>query len=202
MRAAGWVALAVAAWLAGGCAGGRPTHHQRKPLPPGPICRVAVLPFVSEADYPVAHGVAHKVFQAELNALGTYLIAQEGDVLRTYQQLRIFPGQEPSPEELGVLGSRLGAQILVTGKVLEMRENPGERSGVTPVVALRVHLHDGPTGEPLWTTYHRRQGTDYRSAMHFGKIHTVTGLTQQMAQEIIELWLGQGLTRCDVSPRL
>lgn len=178
-----------------------PLHQERAPLPAGPICRVAVLPFVSETDFPQANTIAYKVFLAEINTLGTYLVAQEGDILKTYQQLRIYPGQAPTPEQLGVLGSRLGAQVLVTGQVLEAAENPGERGSPTPVVGLRVQIHDGPSGESLWTTYHRRLGTEYRRAMHFGKIHTVTGLTHQVSREIIQLWLRQGLTTCDVSPR-
>lgn len=190
------------ALLTQACGTRLPYHQQRGPLPPGPICRVAVLPFVSESDFRLANTIAYKVFLAELNALGTYLVAQEGDVLRTYQQLRIFPAQAPTSEQLGVLGNRLGAQLLITGKVMEMGENPGERGSPTPVVALRVQIHDGPSGDSLWTTYHRRQGTEYRKTMHFGKIHTVTGLTHQMAREIIQLWREQGLTPCDVSPRL
>jgi polysaccharide biosynthesis protein PelC len=160
-----------------------------------------VLPFVNETDYPLANSIAYKVFLAEFSTLGNYLVAQEGDVLKVYQQLRLLPGETPAPEQLGVLGSRLGVQLLITGRVLEMRENPGEHASVNPVLAVSVRLHEGPTGEGLWSTYHRREGTEYRKAMHFGKIHTVTGLSRQVAREIIQLWIQRGLTPCDVSPR-
>ncbi|MBI5441496.1 MAG: hypothetical protein HY900_09850 [Deltaproteobacteria bacterium] len=202
MRSRSFVFLMLLALVVQGCGGRLPYHQQRGSLPTGPICRVAVLPFSNESDYPVGDVVAYKVFVAEFNSSGRYLLAQEGDILRMYQQLRIFPGQVPTTEQLAILGNRLGAQLLITGRVTEMRENPAEASTVNPALALTLQLRDGRTGDPLWTTYHRREGTEYRKAMHFGTIHTVTGLAQQVAREVVQLWFKQGLTTCDVSPRL
>lgn len=193
------IALFSAALL-GGCGASRP-YQQKAALPPGPICRVAVLPFVSESDYPLAHAIAYKVFLAEFQGAGNYLVVQEGDVLKLYQQLRILPGQAPSLDEMQMLAGRLEAQLLITGNVVEMRENPAGAGNVNPVVGLELQIRDGRSSDPLWRTYHRREGTDYRTAMHFGTIHTVTGLTQQVSREIINLWFKEGLTQCDVSPR-
>jgi polysaccharide biosynthesis protein PelC len=187
--------------LISGCGTSRPLHQQRASLPPGAICRVAVLPFQSESDYSLANAIAHKVFSAQFQASGNYLVVQDGDILKVYHQLRILPGQTPTPEEMQILANRLGAQLLITGNVIEMRENPGEHGTVNPVIALDIQIRDGNSSDSLWSTYHRRQGTDYRKAMHFGRINTVTGLTQQVSREIINLWFKEGLTRCDVSPR-
>lgn len=178
-----------------------PLHRQMQPLPSGTICRVAVLPFVNDSDYPLADAIFNKVFAAQLHSAGNYLMVQEGDILKVYQQLRILPGQLPTPEQLQIIAGRLDSQILVTGTVIEMRENPGQHGSVNPALAVDVMLRDGKAGEPLWGIYHRRQGTDYRTAMHFGAKHTVTGLSQQVAVEIINLWFKKGLSRCDVSPR-
>lgn len=191
----------------GGCAAvvGRfdefPQHRQMAPMPDGPLCRVAVLPFLNDSDYPLAEVLVAKVFAAQFTAMGNALVVQEGDVLKLYQQLRLMPGQEPTPEQLQIIASRLEAQLLITGTVVEMRENPGQQESVNPLVAIDVQLRDGQHGEPVWGVYHRRLGADYRAVMHFGTIQTVTGLSRQMAEEIITLWFDKGLPRCDVSPR-
>jgi polysaccharide biosynthesis protein PelC len=189
------------ALLLSGCGAKLPYHVRMASMPPEPICRVAVLPFENESDYPLANAIVFKVFSAEFQSAGNYLVVQEGDVRKIYQQLRILPGQAPNPEEMQILASRLNAQLLITGNVMEMRENPGENASVNPVLALNIQIRDGRSSVPLWNTYHRRQGTDYRKAMHFGTIHTATGLSQQVSREIINSWFDKGLTQCDVSPR-
>jgi polysaccharide biosynthesis protein PelC len=178
-----------------------PQLRQMSPFQKGPLCRVAVLPFSNGSDYPLADAIFYKVFAAQFQAAGDYLFAQEGDILKIYQQLRLLPGEAPTQEQLQLVASRLDAQLLITGTVIEMRENPGMGGSVNPVLAVDVLLRDGQSSEPLWGTYHRRQGADYRTTMHFGTIQTVTGLSRQVADEIINLWFKKGLPRCDVLPR-
>jgi hypothetical protein len=178
-----------------------PVHRQLAPLPPGPICRVAVVPFLNDTDYPLADAIFHKVFAAQFQASGNYLVVQEGDILKIYQQLRLLPGETPTPEQLQIVGRRVNAQLLITGTVMEMRENRDRLGSTDPVIAAEIQIRDGNNGESLWTAYHRRQGIEYQKAMHFGTIHTITGLSRQMAMEIINLWQKKGLKQCDVSPR-
>ena len=194
-----FVLLILLTLFTGGCRPSLP-YLQVAPLPPGSICRVAVLPFQSESDFLLANTLVYKVFSAELQAADKYLLVQEGDILKVYQQLRILPGQVPSLEELQIVANRLDAQLLITGNVLELRETPGQLAGADPVLALEIRIHDGRNGTSLWHTYHRRHGTDYRTAMHFGTLHTVTGLSEQVSREIINLWFKEGLTPCDASP--
>lgn len=185
----------------GGCAAEFPILQRMNPLPVAPVCRVAVLPFSSESDYPLAELIAYKVFSAQFAALNSAWMAPEGDVLKIYQQLRIIPGQPATPEELKILASRLNVQLLIKGHVVEMRENPGENKSINPVLAIRIDILDGPTTAPLWSTYHRRQGIEYQKALHFGQIHSIAGLCQQASVEIITLWTKKGLTQCNDSPR-
>jgi hypothetical protein len=178
-----------------------PLHRQMTPLPPGPVCRVAVLPFLNDSDFPLADTIVNKVFTTQLQKLTNFLISQEGDVHKTYQQLRILPGKAPTLEQLQIIADRVDAQLLITGIIIEMRANPGEHQTVNPLIVMEIQLRDGRSGETLWTAFHRRQGTDYKKTMHFGTIHTVTGLSRQMAVEIINLWLEKGLAQCDVLPQ-
>lgn len=178
-----------------------PQHRQMVPMLSGSVCRVAVLPFENGSDYPLADAIFAKVFAAQLTAAGNYLVVQEGDILKLYQQLRILPGVMPTEEQLLIIAGRLEADLLVTGTIIEMCENPAPHATVNPVVAVDLLLRNGKNSEPLWGAYHRRQGSDYRTAMHFGTFHTITGLCHQMAVEIINLWYKKGLPRCDVSLR-
>jgi hypothetical protein len=170
------------------------------PLPPGPICRVAVLPFLNDSDFPLGDAIVSKVFAMQFQDSHNSLVIQEGDILKVYQQLHILPGEAPSLEQLQIIADRVNADLLITGIVLELREDRDKHSTVNPVLILNIQIHDGRNGETLWNAFHRRQGTDYKKTMHFGTIHTVTGLSRQMAEEIINLWFNKGLTQCDVSP--
>jgi hypothetical protein len=192
--------LGILVLLVSGCAQQLPNLQRLSPLPPGPICRVAVLPFESDSDYPLASLIASMVFSAQLTATENFIVAQAGDVHKIYQQLRILPGYPLTQEQYRILGSRLNVQLLITGKVIKMQENPAAKGGVNPVLTLQIDILDGSTAKTLWSTYHHRQGLDYQKAMHFGTIHSVTDLSQQVAVEIINLWFKQGLTPCDVSP--
>jgi polysaccharide biosynthesis protein PelC len=170
------------------------------PFPPGPVCRVAVLPFVSDSDFPLADAIVSKVFATQFQEAGNFTVIQDGDILKAYQQLHILPGVTPTLEQLQIIANRVGAQFLITGIILEMREDRSAHGTVNPRLSVEIRICDGRSGQTLWTVLHRRQGADYEKTMHFGKINTVTGLSRQMSVEIINLWFKKGLAQCEVSP--
>lgn len=175
-----------------------PMHREMKPLPPESICRIAVLPFLNDSKFPLADTLVAKVISARLYDAGNYLVTQDGDVLKAYRQLQILPGEAPDLEQYRIIADRVNAQLLITGIVLEMREDRGDHGSVDPFAVLEVQIRDGRNGEVLWTTLHRRKGTDYKKTMHFGTIYTMTGLIQRMSEEIINLWFKKGLAQCNV----
>jgi polysaccharide biosynthesis protein PelC len=188
----------LCACLSSACGTGRlPMQQQLTPLPSGQICRVAVLPFLNDSDFPLGDAIVGKVFATQFQNSGDYHVSQEGDILKIYQQLHLLPGMAPTLEQMQIIGNRVNAQLLITGIVLDMRENRGEHGTVNPLLVEEIQIRDGRSGETLWTTFHRRQGTDYKKTMHFGTLHTVTGLSRQMAEEIINLWFEKGLAQCN-----
>lgn len=193
------LALLVVMWFLGGCAGsGGPQLRQMAPLPQGAVCRVAVLPFLNDSEFLAADAVIAKVVSARLQDSTDYLLAQDGDVYKAYRQLGLLPGVVPDLEQLQIIADRVDARLLFTGIVLEMREDRGDHGSVNPVIVLEMQIRDGRSGEVLWTTFHRRQGADYKKTMHFGSIYTITGLSRRMVDEIITLWLKKGLIQCNV----
>ncbi|MEJ2199445.1 MAG: hypothetical protein P8X63_00290 [Desulfuromonadaceae bacterium] len=181
-----------------GC-GRDPFLHRMKPLPAETPCRIAVLPLINETDYPLAETIVYKVFSVELTEMGNFWLAQEGDIRKIFQQFRIYPGQPLSPEQMKILADRLNVQLLITGNIIQMQENPGPNGSVNPELAVRLSILNADTIETLWSTYHRRQGIDYQTTMHFGQINSMTRLCRQVAKEIINLWFEQGLTPCDIT---
>ena len=176
-----------------------PMLGQIAPLPAGPICRVAVLPFLNESDYPLGDAIVTKVFAAQFQDAGNHMVIHGGDIFKVYQQLHILPGERPSSDQLLIITDRVKAQLLITGRILEMQEDRGFADTVNPFLFVEIQIFDGSSIERLWTTLHQRHGTDYHKVMHFGTIQTVTGLSKQMVKEIINLWFTKGLKQCDVS---
>lgn len=197
----GYALFLLCSFFLNGCATRGPIFRQMGPLPAGPVCRVAVLPFVNDSDYPLADTIVQKVFTTAFQGSGNYLVIQEGETHKIYQQLHILPQVAPSREKMEIIASRLNAQLLITGIILQAREDRGEHTTVNPMLLMKLDIRDGRSGEILWTVIHRRQGTDYKKSMHFGTIHTVTGLSRQMAVEIINLWFKKGLKQCDIFPQ-
>lgn len=173
-----------------------PSLERLAPLPQGKLCRVAVIPFASETDYPLADLIGYRVFTSELVHSGRFVVSQEGDVREIYRQMKILPGQAPHIEQIKILANRLNAQIVISGTVIEMAESP-QQTSVNPSIALSLQILDGVTGQTMWTTYHRGEGENYRKVMHFGLVNTATALARRMSQEVMEMWFREGLKGCE-----
>lgn len=178
---------------------GFPTLDRLRPLPAEPVCRVGLLSFINESEYPLADMVAYKIFLSEFNSLTGAWLASEGDVKKLYQEFRIYPGQSASLEERKILASRLNVGLLIVVTILESEEKPTAAQSVNPMVSMRAAIIDGRTGQTLWSSYHQREGIDYKLAMHFGQINSLAGLYQRMFEEIITLWKKEGLQQCDIT---
>ena len=132
-----------------------PYHREMAPFPTGQVCRVAVLPFANDSDYPLGDVMVKKIVMAELQEAGDYQVLQEGDVAKTFQQLRIYPGRMPNLEQMQIIADRLNAEILITGIILEMREDPWQYATINPKIVMEIQIRDGRNGETLWTAYHQ-----------------------------------------------
>jgi TolB-like protein len=186
------------ALLLSGCGLRPPVVMKQASLPDdGNICRVAVLPFANQSGYPLGDTIFYRIFVAELLENGNYLVSQEGDVRKIYRQMRVLVGQVPDIEQVRALAGRLGAQVVISGTVLEMRDKPQYSRRLDPSIAVVVRIMDGETGRTLWTTFVRREGTDYRKVMHFGVVNTVSALAKRVSKEMLAAWLKEGLHKCN-----
>lgn len=192
----GWLALLVVPLVAG-CAAGKSMHVQEFVAAPyGKVCSFAVLPIRNKSGYKQGERIFHRVFLSELVTHGSWRIALEGDVRKIYQQLHLKPWDQPSPEQLKVIASRLGVERLIAGDLFVMEEKI-HKEYVNPAIGLQLRVYEGETGRILFSADHRRQGDDYRTMMHFGLVNSVTNLSRRLAQEILMEWKQRGLIPCE-----
>ncbi|OKY74849.1 MAG: hypothetical protein BM485_11470 [Desulfobulbaceae bacterium DB1] len=159
------------------------------------VCRAAILPFGNTSRFDQGDIVFQRIFASQMSRNTGIDIASEGDVRKIYTELRIYPNAMPDIDQLRVVGSRLKADLLVGGRITEMEEKMGDNF-VNPVLSVDMQVYDGKSGKILWTTYHRREGKEFRKVMHFGLVNTVTQLSQIMSDEILEVWAEEGVKKC------
>lgn len=173
-----------------------PTILKQGPLPGGDICRIAVLPFVNQTAYREADDIFARVFVSELVNSGNYQVSQEGDVRKFLQQMQILPSQVPDIEQLRAMADRLGAQVVISGTITEMKDTSEYGQHLEPSVAVVIRVIDGDSGRTLWSTYSRREGQQYRRIMHFGMVNSITSLAKNVSSEIVEAWHREGFKKC------
>ncbi len=161
-----------------------------------PICSVAVLPFVNDSKFDQGEIVVQRIMVAGLTEFPGLKIAGEGDVRKLYPELRIFPGEQPDIKQMQIIGSRLEVQALIAGKIVEMSQETKDGE-INPVLEIHLQVFDAQSGQTLWTTFHRRDGHDFRKLMHFGLINTVSELAKIMAEEIYLEWQNEGFALCE-----
>ncbi len=193
------VLILVLTLLLGSCALFRkpPVVLKMAELPlAGEVCRIAVLPFTNQTEYSMAETMFSRFFVSALIEEGNYLVAQEGDVRRILLQMHVMPGQELSSEQIRAVADRLGAQIVISGAVLEMRDKISYGKKLEPSLAVVLRIMEAASGRTLWVTYNRAEGRDYRNIMHFGVINSVAALAQKVSVEILKVWENEGLKEC------
>lgn len=182
-------------FLVTSCTHNKPILQQFAPLPEDTLCRIAILPFANSSKYPNADLIVNRIFSAELVKTGSFQLVPEGDIWKVYQQLMIYPTQQPRLEQLRIISDRLDAQLLIMGTIFELSEKTDGKA-VNPILVLKLQLLEADSGKTLWLTHLRREGKQYRKVMHFGLINTITELIRICSNEILELWYANGLKKC------
>lgn len=189
------VLLLVIAVLLTACGDTYPVLRTLEPLPEQSVCTIAVLPFQYEGGYPQGESIFYKAFSGKLSSEAGFEIASEGDVLQLYQQNRLYRNSKPGISQILSIGQQLDAQLVVSGDILRMEERDSGNSVETEITVI-IKIYDTVTGKLIWYTYHKKHGDDYRQIMHYGKVYTLSALSQKMSEEIINLWFDNGMKKC------
>lgn len=178
-----------------GCSGQAPHLQIYNAGEPIQACRIGILPFLNKTDYDQGDKILYRIVLSQLVQQQTRDIALEGDVTDLYREMHIRPWTHPSPGQMQIIASRLNADILIGGEVLQMQE-AREGNYINPHIELQLNVYNGNTGTLQWSTYHKKQGTDYRKVMHFGLNNSVSQLGDNIIKEILLLWKDEALLQC------
>lgn len=157
------------------------------------IKHIAVLPFSGVDKQPLLEVMATRVGQTILHNYG-FNITNEGDIRIYLQRKQLFMSQLTTtgdPTMYAELAKEHHIDALVIGKII-MVEYEKIQGDTLPVVCLELRLLEAKTGRLLASSFLKRHGEEYRTALRFGVVRTSTELIQIILTEIIEDWHTKG----------
>ncbi len=119
--------------------------------------RVAVLPLENLTSERFAADRVRELLTVELSSRNLFEVVESGEVNRVMRTKSLLSAAEIGPEAIQQLGKDLDAQALLTGSVIEFRE---QRTGTlnTPDIALSLKLLDVESGLVIWSVTDARTG--------------------------------------------
>lgn len=188
--------LLLAAVLSG-CAGQASLHtRMMAKAEPEKICRVAVLPFDNLTREDQAGITAQRIFHGALVNSGHFEVRPEGDISLFLLRHRLLPGEPLQSLHFADLQEKLQIDAVIQGRLTKVGMDIGRGPDNVPVAAMQLNLYDVRHGQLILSTIDHRWGDEYRKAMHFGAVTTITGLMDKMSDEIIADWIEKGVGNC------
>lgn len=157
------------------------------------IQNIAILPFTGVDNQPYLEVMATRVGQTILHNYG-FNITNEGDIRLYLQRKQLFISQLMNTGDTPVyaeLAKEHHIDAFVIGKFISV-EYEKIQGDTLPVICLELRLHEAKTGRLLASSFLKRHGEEYRTALRFGVVRTSTELIQIILTEIIEDWHTKG----------
>ena len=159
------------------------------------VCKVAVLPFTNETLQPTAAIKVFRIFSGELIASRNFQVEPEGEVYFFLNRNRLRPVDLLKSDLYAELARQLDVDVVIRGRVITL-EDRSSANGRLPYCAIQIDILTAESGALLFSTYHRRSGEEYQTLLHYGTIHTTSGLIAEVSREIINAWEKKGLSHC------
>ena len=146
--------------------------------------RVAVLPLENLTSERFAADRIRELLVVELSAQGLFGVVEGGEVNRVLRVHNIDSAAALGPEEVKQLGTELKAQALLTGSVIEFRE---QRNGTlnSPEVALSLRLLDVESGLVVWSVSDARSGLGVWTRLFGVGEENQTGAARKLICELL-----------------
>lgn len=179
-KAAPVVLLVATSCLVAGC--GRRPVRMTDGVNLYPVKRIAILPFDNLSEEINAGERVTHVFIAALHKERVVQILELGEVERFLIRNRIRSTAQLDLSLLSAMGRELGVDAVLLGIVDEYgyRIMSGEQ---IPVAGISVRMLDTKTGKILLAASYSRSGMDSETVFTFGRIRSVTQLTDEVASE-------------------
>ncbi|MBN2332182.1 MAG: hypothetical protein JXO49_00650 [Deltaproteobacteria bacterium] len=180
-----------------GCAGKAPLTKISGPVAEHrPLCRVALFPFIDDQQDTERALLAYRIFHHELVRAELFEVETEGDVRTFFMRNRMIPGAILDSLIYEKCANQLGVDAIIVGRITDAGMDGNASKGRNPYLNLHVEIIDVKAKQPLVASFLRREGSDYRKALHFGIVDTMTGLLSRLSREIIADWQHKGVPGC------
>lgn len=160
----------------------------RVTLPQAPeiamVKKVAILPFGSLSGKTAASETVTSIFITEMFNLGKFQVEEPGNILDFMIREGMSTLGEIDLESLKMISEHLGLDAVIVGTVEEY-DDGRTRVPPVPVVSITARMIEPKTGKIIWSAKNRRSGGDYLIAFDFGRVSSVTDLTEKVIDEMI-----------------
>ena len=161
-----------------------PWSYYRSPhLEPDRPRRMVVLPFNNVSERKYAGEIMQLHFIRELQRVGGFQIVEPGLTREILLAKRVFMKDGLSLANADAILDRLGAEILLTGSVLEYTDYKGETG--KPKVDFSAQLIDGESRQVVWASKSFHQGDEGVYFFDFGKVNTAHAMAERMARGVV-----------------
>jgi len=179
-------ALAAALALQG-CAARRAaevTYHDPD-MDFGLIQHIAVMPFENLAGNRTAGDAVREVFMTMMQATGAAYVLPPGEVGRGISRLALKSPATPTAEEAVQLANIVGADVVITGTVLEYGELRTSGSAAN-VVSIGVRMLEGQTGKVVWSASASRGGVSAADRFFGGGGRPMDEVTREAVARLLD----------------
>jgi TolB-like protein len=176
--------LALALLLGAGCAVKREPYYIDERANFGAVQRVAVLPFESFAQDPHAAEKVRQILSIELLRARAFEVVEPGEIGPALAASRVDAVAGMTPEQVRLVGEKLGAQALLFGTVQEMTVDR-TTGAAAPVVILQFRLVDAASGQTIWSTVVSREGVSLGTRLFGLGSQSTNAAVQELIQEAI-----------------
>ncbi len=187
-RTGTWLALSGAICLAllSSCASGRRsdvTYHDPN-MDFGMIQTIAVMPFANLTADKNAGNRVRDMFMTMLQATGSAYVLPPGEVGRGISRVDIDVPEVPAPEQVVALARNVGADVIITGTVLEYGT---VRSGSASanVISVSVEMMEAELGRVVWSGSSTRGGVGAAERLFGSGGQPMNGVTEAAMKDLM-----------------
>jgi len=153
---------------------------------------VAVAPFFNSGLRPNAGEILALHFVKELVRQGSLNVIELGVVRERLLNIRVIMYEGMSLGDVDAVSNSLGADLIVSGKVIDYGEYRGES---TPILDFSVVIIDRMSKRLVWASKSYNRGDDGVFFFDRGKVNTTGKLVSAMVRAVVEKIFGDRRTK-------
>jgi len=181
------VLLLLFTLLPGGCASKRGievTYHDPN-MDFGQIQTIAVLPFSNLSGNRNGGEAVREVFMTMMQATGAAYVLPPGEIGRGVSRLSLKAPESPTADEVVQFAKIVGADVVVTGTVLEYGELRSGGSAAN-VVSIGLRMLEAQTGKVVWSASASEGGVSASDRFFGGGGRPMDEITREVVGQLLD----------------